>query len=104
MTAAVELRGARYGCYRAAMRKTHWLGAAAALSFVAIAACNVTNAPTQGNQAGSAAAEPGAADKLARVEMRADTSYLTDEERKVVNLLIEAADLMNPIYLRQVSA
>ena len=36
--------------------------------------------------------------------MKADTSYLTDEERKVVNLLIQAADLMNPIYLRQVSA
>ena len=36
--------------------------------------------------------------------MQADTSYLTDEERKVVNLLIQAADLMNPIYLRQVSA
>jgi hypothetical protein len=36
--------------------------------------------------------------------MQADTSYLTGEEKQVVNLLIQAADLMNPIYLRQVSA
>ena len=52
----------------------------------------------------AAAPSKAPADKLARVEMQADTSYLTDEERKVVNLLIQAADLMNPIYLRQVSA
>src|SRR3546814_7453719 len=31
------------------------------------------------------------------------TDFLTDEERQVVNLLIEASDLMNPIYLRQVA-
>src|SRR3546814_5780090 len=30
-----------------------------------------------------------------------DTSFLSAEERQVVNLLIQAADLMNPIYLRQ---
>ena len=35
--------------------------------------------------------------------MNADTSYLTGE-KQVVNLLIQAADLLNPIYLRQVSA
>jgi hypothetical protein len=42
--------------------------------------------------------------KIARIEMRPDTSFLTAEERDVVNLLIQAADLLNPIFLRQVSA
>lgn len=39
--------------------------------------------------------------KIARIEMRPDTSFLNPEERQVVNLLIQAAELMNPIYLRQ---
>ena len=58
-----------------------------------------------------AAAEPaGAYDlaaqraKIARIEMNPDTSFLSAEERDVVNLLIQAARLMSPIYLRQVSA
>ncbi|MBV8685511.1 MAG: hypothetical protein JOZ90_16600 [Alphaproteobacteria bacterium] len=42
--------------------------------------------------------------KIARIEMRPDTSFLTAEERDVVNYLIEAADLLNPVFLRQVSA
>ena len=33
--------------------------------------------------------------------MNPDTSYLSAEEREVVNLLIQAADLMSEIYLRQ---
>jgi hypothetical protein len=41
--------------------------------------------------------------KIARIEMAPDTSFLNAEEREVVNLLIQAADLMNPIYLRQLS-
>jgi hypothetical protein len=41
--------------------------------------------------------------KIARIDMRPDTSFLSAEERQVINLLIEAAELMNPIYLRQVS-
>ena len=80
------------------MRTSHWLAAAAALS---LAACQ---AATTNQQNAAAGAEQGTSDKLARVEMHADTSYLTNEERQVVNLLIQAADLMNPIYLRQVSA
>ena len=40
-------------------------------------------------------------DKLAIIEMNPDTSYLTSEERQVVNLLIEASSYMNEIYLRQ---
>ena len=39
--------------------------------------------------------------KIARVAMNPDTSFLNAEEREVVNLLIQAAELMNPIYLRQ---
>ena len=39
--------------------------------------------------------------KLARIEMTPDTSYLTEEERDVVNLLIEASGYMDEIYLRQ---
>ncbi len=38
---------------------------------------------------------------IADVEMAPDTSYLTDEERQVVNLLIEASGYMDEIYLRQ---
>ncbi|HEY0147991.1 MAG TPA: hypothetical protein VGB70_03220 [Allosphingosinicella sp.] len=39
--------------------------------------------------------------KIARIDMRPDTAFLNAEEREVVNLLIQAAELMNPIYLRQ---
>jgi hypothetical protein len=41
--------------------------------------------------------------KIARIEMHPNTAFLNPEERDVVNLLIRAADLLNPIYLRQVS-
>jgi hypothetical protein len=39
--------------------------------------------------------------KLAPVQMQVDTSYLTAEERQVVNLLNQAGNLMSEIYLRQ---
>lgn len=39
--------------------------------------------------------------KLAVVEMAPDTSYLSAEERQVVNLLIEASGYMSEIYKRQ---
>ena len=39
--------------------------------------------------------------KLAVIEMNPDTSYLTEEERQVVNLLIDASSYMGEIYLRQ---
>lgn len=44
------------------------------------------------------------AGKLARIEMPVDAKFLTAEERDVVNLLIQASDLMSEIYLRQRSA
>jgi hypothetical protein len=40
-------------------------------------------------------------DRLAEIVMTSDTSYLTAEERDVVNLLIEASGLMSEIYRRQ---
>lgn len=39
--------------------------------------------------------------KLAQIEMDPDTSYLSEEERQVVNLLIDASGYMDQIYLRQ---
>ena len=39
--------------------------------------------------------------KLAVIEMNPDTSFLTDEERKVVNLLIQASNVMSDIYRAQ---
>src|SRR3954469_15945697 len=41
--------------------------------------------------------------KIVRIDMHPDTSFLTAEERDVVNYLIQAADLLDPIFLRQVS-
>jgi hypothetical protein len=41
--------------------------------------------------------------KVARIAMNPNVAFLNAEERQVVNLLIEAAELMNPIYLRQKS-
>jgi len=83
------------------MTNTRWPGAAAALSILSLAACEVatTGNTATGNPAESA--QPAAVEQLARVAMNPDTSFLTAEEREVVNLLIQAADLMNPIYMRQ---
>jgi hypothetical protein len=39
--------------------------------------------------------------KIARIPMSPNTAFLNAEEREVVNLLIQAAELMNPIYMRQ---
>jgi hypothetical protein len=85
------------------MRTHRWLIATATAAFAAVSACNVSTNDNAGGTAGGAS-QNAATEKLAPVQMQLDTGYLSDEERKVVNLLIEAADLMNPIYLRQVSA
>ncbi|MBA3511914.1 hypothetical protein [Sphingomonas sp.] len=85
------------------MTKTRWLGAAAALSILSLAACEVATTTNTATTTGNAAegAQPAAVAKLARVEMNPDTSFLTAEEREVVNILIQAADLMSEIYKRQ---
>jgi len=85
------------------MTRHHLLAAAASALMISTAACQVASTPKK-NGAEATSSEQGAADRLARVDMQVDTSYLSGEERQVVNLLIQAADLMNPIYLRQVSA
>lgn len=41
--------------------------------------------------------------KIARIPMPVDTSYLSEEEKAVINKLIEAAKIMSEIYLIQVS-
>ncbi|MBV9930272.1 MAG: hypothetical protein JO013_04930 [Alphaproteobacteria bacterium] len=42
--------------------------------------------------------------KIVRIDMHPDTRFLSAEERDVVNDLIRAADLLDPIFLRQVYA
>jgi hypothetical protein len=82
------------------MKMTRLLAATAAVSLLALAACEMS----AGNQTGdssAAASEAGGLAKLAQVEMNVDTSFLSAEEREVVNLLIQAADLMSEIYKRQ---
>ncbi|WP_106640117.1 dipeptidyl-peptidase 3 family protein [Allosphingosinicella vermicomposti] len=73
-------------------------------ALLATSACTTgtTQGPTAASQAGGYDLAEARA-KIARIEMRPDTSFLNAEEKQVVNLLIEAAELMNPIYLRQVS-
>jgi hypothetical protein len=85
------------------MTHKRWLGAAAALSVLSLVACDAATTSQSAPAPGSAEGEgqPAAVGKLARVEMNADTSFLNAEEREVVNLLIQAADLMSEIYKRQ---
>lgn len=85
------------------MNTNRWLGAAAALSLLSLAACEfaTSNISESGNAPAAAEAEADGLAKLARVEMNPDTSFLNQEEREVVNILIQAADLMSEIYKRQ---
>lgn len=78
------------------MRKT-----VLAALLLATAACN--QAPSAGNDAASADSYDLAAQKakLAVIEMKPDTSFLNAEERQVVNLLIQASDVMSTIYRAQ---
>lgn len=60
----------------------------APLALLAVAAC----APTE---------PTGSPDPLAEIEMTTDAGYLTAEEREVVDLLMQASDLMSEIYKHQ---
>ena len=77
------------------------------LLFASAACTPVANdAPVMSTDAPPAAASDGydlqaQYAKLAVIEMAPDTSYLTAEERDVVNLLIQASGYMDEIYLRQ---
>jgi hypothetical protein len=86
------------------MTTARWLAAASALT-IALAACGAETSSNQ-NDSGNASAPAAAAEsdglaKLAEVRMTVDTSYLNAEERDVVNLLNQAANLMSEIYKRQ---
>ena len=52
----------------------------------------------------AAAPAVAAVEKVPAVRIATDTSFLSSEERQVVNLLIQASNLMTPIYLRQSAA
>ena len=84
------------------MTKNRWLLAASALSILTLAACEMSKSPEGGgNASAQGEAEVSGLTKLARIEMTTDTSYLSAEEREVVNLLIQVSDLMSEIYKRQ---
>ena len=84
------------------MTKTRWLAAVSALSILTLAACEMSKPAESGNaSAQGETVEASGLSKLARIEMTTDTSYLTAEERDVVNLLIKASGLMSEIYKRQ---
>jgi hypothetical protein len=85
------------------MSTLRWLGAASAL-VLTLAACESRTNNSSSATAETAEIAEGKVAALADVPMNVDTSYLSAEEKEVVNLLIQAAQLMNPIYLRQVSA
>lgn len=59
--------------------------------------------PAAGTETGAASPLAAARAKIARIDMAPDVAFLNAEEKQVVNLLIQAGDLMSEIYLRQVS-
>ena len=83
------------------MTKTRLLAATAALSLFALAACEMSATNEQSGNAAAPAAEADGLAKLASIDMKPDTSFLSAEEREVVNLLNQAAELMSEIYKRQ---
>ena len=83
------------------MTKHSILAAAATALILGLAACDTA---TTSNETGNAAIAQSDADglsKLGATRMDVDTSYLSAEEREVVGLLIQAANLMSEIYKRQ---
>ena len=92
-------------------RKLASLFAVSALALAA--ACSRSDAPAAPESEGPETAAHGAVAvegeealqamraQFAVVEMNADTSFLTDEERAVVNKLNQVGNLMSEIYLRQ---
>ncbi|MCP3732302.1 hypothetical protein M9978_17925 [Sphingomonas sp. MG17] len=84
------------------MRKSVLAALLLAPMILAGAACN--QAPSAGNDTAAAAEGYDLAaqkTKLAVIDMKPDVSFLTAEERQVVNLLIQASDVMSAIYRKQ---
>ncbi|HEX8449368.1 MAG TPA: hypothetical protein VF652_07240 [Allosphingosinicella sp.] len=78
--------------------------AALIVLLLASAACTTRSAepPAAASAPASEAYDlPAQRAKIARIGMSPNTAFLNAEEREVVNLLIQTAELMNPIYLRQ---
>lgn len=77
------------------------------LALLLAAACGSADQPAQqaaaSTEAPASTSLEAARAKIARIEMNPDVSFLNAEERQVVNLLIQAGNLMSEIYLRQVS-
>ena len=83
------------------MTRHHLLAGAASALILITAACQVQQGDNQSTGAQAEGAESDGLAKLAPIEMKVDTSYLSAEERQVVNLLNQAALLMSEIYKRQ---
>lgn len=82
------------------MTTFRWLAAASALSLMALSGCEISK-QAEGNAVLAEAQGADGLSKLARIEMTTDTSYLSSEEKEVVNLLIQASNLMSEVYKRQ---
>ena len=83
------------------MTRHHLLAGAASALILLTAACQVQKGDNASSATQSEGAESDGLAKLAPIEMKVDTSYLSAEERQVVNLLNQAALLMSEIYKRQ---
>ena len=84
------------------MTNNRWLAAVSALTLLTLGACEVSQRAGDSGTANEAAgSETDGLAKLARVDMAVDTSFLSAEEREVVNLLMQASALMSEIYKRQ---
>ncbi|MDB5697203.1 MAG: hypothetical protein JWN69_7, partial [Alphaproteobacteria bacterium] len=87
------------------MRKS-WVVMMVATAGCAAPMATISNEPTPvaGQDAGANYDLEAQRAKIVRIDMNPDTSFLNAEERQIVNDLIQAADLMSQIYLRQVYA
>ena len=83
------------------MTRHHLLAAAASALILSTAACQAQKADNQSAATAAEGAESDGYSKLAPIEMKVDTSYLSADEKQVVNLLNQAANLMSEIYKRQ---
>jgi hypothetical protein len=83
------------------MTRHHLLAGAASALILLTAACQVQKGDNPSSATQSEGAEADGLAKLAPIEMKVDTSYLSAEEKQVVNLLNQAALLMSEIYKRQ---
>ena len=83
------------------MTRHHLLAGAASALILITAACRVQQGDNTSATTQAGGVETDGLAKLAPIEMKVDTSYLSAEERQVVNLLNQAALLMSEIYKRQ---